>query len=179
VNAASPPSFTTGATTTAYFTLNSSTGSFGVTAVGAPTPALTETGAMPLGLTFSDEGNGSALISGTPTATGTYPITVNAANGVTPNASETVTIIVGSGPTFTSATSTAFVVGSLSSFTITNSGYPAPSIAETGSLPQGVTFKDNGNGTATLAGTPALGTVGMYSINFLAANATGSTRPSP
>ena len=175
VNAASPPSFTTGATTTAYFTLNSSTGSFGVTAVGAPTPALTETGAMPLGLTFSDEGNGSALISGTPTATGTYPITVNAANGVTPNASETVTIIVGSGPTFTSATSTAFVVGSLSSFTITNSGYPAPSIAETGSLPQGVTFKDNGNGTATLAGTPALGTVGMYSINFLAANATGST----
>ena len=32
-------------------------------------------------------------------------------------------------------------------------------LSETGALPSGVTFIDNGNGTATLAGTPAGGAV--------------------
>ena len=35
------------------------------------------------------------------------------------------------------------------------SGYPVASISESGLLPPGVTLKDNGDGTATLAGTPA------------------------
>ena len=36
--------------------------------------------------------------------------------------------------------------------------------------PAGVTFVDNGNGTATLSGTPAAGTGGVYSITITAAN---------
>jgi hypothetical protein len=32
---------------------------------------------------------------------------------------------------------------------------PTPTLTETGELPSGVTFKDNGNGTATLGGTPS------------------------
>jgi Putative Ig domain len=37
-----------------------------------------------------------------------------------------------------------------------------------------VTFKDNGNGTATIAGTPATGTAGTYPITITANNGVGS-----
>lgn len=40
-------------------------------------------------------------------------------------------------------------------------------------LPGGVTFSDNGDGTATLAGTPATGTVGSYPLTITASNASG------
>ena len=43
------------------------------------------------------------------------------------------------------------------SYTVTTTGYPAPTITETGALPAGLTFTDNGNGTATISGTPATG----------------------
>jgi hypothetical protein len=39
-----------------------------------------------------------------------------------------------------------------------------------GMLPLGVTFTDNGNGTATLSGTPALATVSSYTITVTANN---------
>ena len=45
-----------------------------------------------------------------------------------------------------------------------------PSIVHSGALPAGVTFVDNANGTATLAGTPGAGTGGQYPITFTAAN---------
>ena len=47
-------------------------------------------------------------------------------------------------------------------------GYPAPTLTETGLLPAGVSFKDNGNGTATIAGTA---TAGTSTITIAAANA--------
>jgi len=53
-------------------------------------------------------------------------------------------------------------------------GVPTPALTETGALPNGVTFKDNGNGTATIAGTPAAGTAGSYIITITANNGVGS-----
>jgi predicted outer membrane repeat protein len=50
-----------------------------------------------------------------------------------------------------SATATA---GSDFSFTVTTSGSPVPSITEKGKLPKGLKFTNNGNGTATISGTP-------------------------
>ena len=44
----------------------------------------------------------------------------------------------------------------------------------TGTLPSGVTFRDNGNGTATLSGTPASGSGGTYSLTITANNGVGS-----
>jgi CSLREA domain-containing protein len=73
-------------------------------------------------------------------------------------------------PTFTSASSTTFVTGTAGSFSVTTTGFPTPAITRTGTLPSGVTFTDNGNGTATLAGTPAAGTAGTYPLTFTAAN---------
>jgi len=79
---------------------------------------------------------------------------------VSPNATQTLSIVAGQGPAITSAASATFSVGISSSFTVTTSGSPAPSIGWSGTLPQGISLKDNGNGTATISGSPAEGTGG-------------------
>src|SRR5664280_499629 len=169
VTASAAPVITSGAT--AYFTLNSG-GAFAVSTTGAPAPAITEVGALPAGLTFTDLGNGSALLSGTPTATGTTTLTVTAANGLTPNATQTLTVIVGQGPAITSAASATATVGTAFTFTVTTTGYPAPSLGESGALPSGLTFVNNGNGTATISGTPT--TASASTLSLTATNATGT-----
>ncbi len=73
-------------------------------------------------------------------------------------------------PMVTSAPSTTFTDGMQGSFTVTTAGQPSPSIGERGSLPMGVSFVNNGDGTATLSGTPGLGTVGTYPIIINASN---------
>jgi hypothetical protein len=169
VASSAAPVITSGAT--AYFTLNSG-GAFAVSTTGAPTPAITEVGALPAGLTFVDLGNGSALLSGTPTATGTTTLTVTAANGITPNATQSLTVIVGQGPAITSAASATATVGTAFTFTVTTTGYPAPSLGESGALPAGLIFTDNGNGTATISGTPTA--AGASTLSLIATNATGT-----
>ncbi len=146
-------------------------GSFNVTATGSPLPTITKTGTLPSGVTFTDNGNGTATLAGTPGpgTAGTYPITIDAANGVLPNASQNFTLSVDSGaPIITSADNATFNVGSNGTFTVTASGVPPPTLTESGGLPSGVTFTDNGNGTATLAGSAM--TRGSYPITIMAAN---------
>ena len=53
---------------------------------------------------------------------------------------------------------------------MSTSGSPTPSLTESGTLPSGVSFTDNGNGTATIAGTPANGTQGSYPLTITASN---------
>ncbi len=48
---------------------------------------------------------------------------------------------------------------------------PAPSIAESGALPAGVSFKPS---TGVLSGTPQAGTGGSYAVTFTASNGVGS-----
>ena len=74
-------------------------------------------------------------------------------------------------PAITSPSSTTFTVGSPGTFTVTTTGFTPPAtLTETGALLTGVTFVDNGNGTATLAGTPGAGTAGTYPLTITAAN---------
>ena len=56
---------------------------------------------------------------------------------------------------------------------MTGTGFPTPSLTMVGSLPAGVAFTDNGNGTATLAGTPGIGTSGTYPLTETAHNGVG------
>ena len=171
-----PPTITSGGT--AYFTLNQS-GAFAVTTTGAPIASIIEVGALPAGLTMVDEGNGEALISGTPTATGTASLAVTATNGQAPDATQPLSIIVGSAPAVTSSASTTFVAGGPDTFTVATSGYPTPSLGETGTLPAGITWTDNGDGTATLAGTPdAVTSPATYPITIQATDGTGSVTQS-
>jgi len=169
-----PPTITSASSTT--FTAGVA-GTFSVTTTGFPTPALSETGSLPAGVTFVDNGNGTATLSGTTSTTGNFPITITANNGISPNGTQKFTLTVAQAPTITSANNTTFTVGSAGTFTVTTSGFPAPSLAESGSLPSGVTFTDNGNGTATLAGTPAANTGKIYSISITAQNSAGNAPP--
>ncbi|MGH9028949.1 MAG: Ig domain-containing protein, partial [Acidimicrobiales bacterium] len=150
-------------------------GSFVVCALGYPFATITEKGPLPKGLTFSDEGFGTAKVEGTPAAgsTGTYELTLTAANGVA-SVVQSLTVIVGQGPGFTSGDSATMTVGKSSSVTVTTSGYPAPSIAESGSLPKGVSFHTNHNGTAAILGTPSEGTAGNYEFTLTAQNGFGN-----
>jgi hypothetical protein len=155
-------------------------GTFTVTTTGFPTPALSDGGArLPSGVTFVDNGNGTATLSGTPAAGtgGTYSFTITASNGVATNATQAFTLTVDQGPTITSAASTTFTVGHSGSFTVTTTSFPnghEVTISDGGAaLPGGLTFTDNGNGTATLAGTPAAGTGGVYRFTIVASNGVG------
>jgi hypothetical protein len=56
--------------------------SVGFSATGYPTPTLSESGALPGGVTFAVNTNGMATLSGTATTSGIYPITITAWNGV-------------------------------------------------------------------------------------------------
>jgi hypothetical protein len=151
-------------------------GSFTVTTTGSPTPTLTETGALPSGVTFVNNGNGTATLSGTPVAGsgGTYVLTLTATNGVGSPANQSFTLKVNQAPAITSANNTTFTAGTAGSFTVTTTGSPTPTLTETGALPSGVTFVNNGNGTATLSGMPAAGSGGTYVFTITAGNGVGT-----
>src|SRR5262249_30638788 len=104
-------------------------------------------------------------------------LTITASNGGAPtNQSFTLTVgpIAGGAPTITSANTTKFVVTLPNTFTITTTGTPTPAITQTGPLPLGVSFVDNGNGTATIGGNAAAGTAGRYPVTITASNTAGS-----
>jgi hypothetical protein len=151
-------------------------GTFTVTTTGFPAPALAESGPLPTGVSFTDNGNGTATLAGTPGSgtEGSYPITITASNGVSPAGTQSFHLVVGDQPAITSATSTTFATGQAGTFTVTTTGVPTPALSESGPLPSGVTFTDNGNGTATLAGTPGAGTGGSYPITITASNGVGT-----
>lgn len=75
-------------------------------------------------------------------------------------------------PGFTSSDNTTFMTDNGNLFTIMAEGSPAvTSISLSGdALPAGVTFNDNGDGTATLTGMPEITTAGNYSLVFTASN---------
>ena len=151
-------------------------GTFQVTTTGSPVPTLTETGTLPKGVTFKNNANGTATLAGTPAATagGTYPLTITAANGVGTPATQPFTLTVDQAPSITSVATLGLTIGKAGTFKVATKGFPTSTIAETGSLPSGVTFVDNHNGTATLAGTPAAGTAGTYPLTITATNGIGT-----
>jgi hypothetical protein len=70
-------------------------GSFTVTATGFPIAALSESGALPTGVTFTDNHDNTATLASTTAATaGTTMITITANNGVNPNATQTFTLTI-------------------------------------------------------------------------------------
>ena len=167
-----PSSITSGDSTT--FTVGAA-GTFTVTTAGNPTASVSETGALPGGVTLTDNGDGTATLGGTPAAGtgGVYPIAITASNGVGVPATQSFTLTVDEAAAVTSADSTTFTVGSAGTFTVTTSGHPTGALSESGGLPSGVSFVDNGDGTAQISGTPGAGTGGSYPITITADNGVG------
>ena len=85
-----PPSISSGNNTTFLVGV---VGSFTVTATGSPSPALSENGSLPNGVTFNTV---TQVLSGTPAAgsNGTYNITFTASNGAGANAVQNFTLTV-------------------------------------------------------------------------------------
>ena len=169
-----PPSFTSAATITfpqgfeALFT---------ITTTGSPIPRITESGKLPGGIKFVDNGDGTATLSGRPGnglgQAGDYFVTLTASNGVSPAATQNFKVTISRPPAITSVNNATFVVGTSKIFTVaTRNSVPKSTLSYTGTLPAGVSFVPNNNGTATLSGTAAAGSVGIYPITITAVNGT-------
>ncbi len=176
--------------TTAGFVTNSE-GSFTVVTTGTPPASLSISGSLPNGLSFHDNGNGTAEIYGTPTGQTSDDVMITATNSAG-STSQNLTVVASAtgGPTVTvSGTNvteqvldpvsgldqytSSFIAGQAGpSVTITSSATSAP-LSETGTLPTGVTFTDNGNGTATVTGTPAMDAGGYYFIQVTSTPTSG------
>jgi hypothetical protein len=158
----------------------------------SPTSTLVGQAVTPLTATGSDFVTGSTLRfngldhAGTVTNNGTT-ITANiaaselATGGTVPvlvanpspggGSSNSLNFTIGNPAAITSAASATFTIGAAGSFRVTTTGSPTPSLSVVGSLPSGLTFADNHDGTGTLAGIAAAGTaIGSYGITFFADN---------
>jgi len=162
-----PPAFVSAALATAT---QGSAFTFTITATGAPTAVLSKTGTLPSGVTFTNHGDGTATLAGTPGATGNFAFSLTADNGDSPAVTQSFVLSVVQTPAFVSVDHATFTVGAAGSFTFNTSAFPAATVSEVGALPTGVTFTNNGDGTATLAGTPGTGTAGDFALAMTAAN---------
>src|SRR5262249_50176904 len=72
-------------------------------------------------------------------------------------------------PAITSAGGATFTVGTTGTFAVTATGFPAPTIAASGALPEGVAFN---SATGVLSGMPT--TSGTFPITFIAHNGSGT-----
>lgn len=152
-----PPTITS-ANTTSFTAGVGST--FTVTTTGKPTNVITRTGTWPAGVSFTDNGDNTATIGGTPAAgtlPGPYPAVITATNGISPNAVQNFTLRV--------LCSSATVAGTIPPLTVNSAMAPA-TFTQTGGtgtirwtatgLPPGTSIgTSNGQvtGTPTATGT--------------------------
>ncbi|HEY3941295.1 MAG TPA: sigma-70 family RNA polymerase sigma factor [Acidimicrobiales bacterium] len=167
----SPPKFTS--TGTVSFATGQP-GTFTVRVSGSPTPALSEAGALPAGIVFTDQHNGTAVLGGTPGAgtAGTYSLSISA-TAAGRAVTQTLTLTVVSPPAITANPTAPFYSGEAGSFAIAATGSPAPSLALTGPLPPGLSFSDQGGGSAVIAGTPSASVAGSFPVTVVATNGVG------
>ncbi len=160
INPATIPSGTTGVAYSQTFTQSG--------ALGAVTFALT--GTLPTGLSFTA---GTATLAGTPTQTGSFPITVTATEANNCTGARNYTLVVNNAgcPTITVNPSTlpAGTTGVPYSQTFTQTGGAgAVTFNLTGTLPTGLSFAG-----ATLSGTPTQ--AGSFPITVTATDAGNCT----
>jgi hypothetical protein len=146
----------------------------------SPLPKVTATG-LPKGVKVVTNGNGTATIYGTPAATqaGPYSATLTASikvSGAMVQSTEPFTLTVDQPPLkYTSAKTATATAGSPFSANVQVLSYPPAALSITaGTLPTGLTFTDNGNGTGTIAGTAdAVTGGGKYKLTISANNGYG------
>jgi len=146
------------------------TGTFQVTANGYPAATFTESGTLPIGVTFNSS---TGVLTGTPlvNTAGIYTLQFTPTNSAGTGLMQTFTLIVDQPPAITSGNTATFTEGTFASFNVTATGFPTPTFSETGALPNGVIFNDT---TGVLSGTPAAGTASSYMITIFAMNGVDS-----
>lgn len=153
--------------------------SFQATASGTPTPTISRKGPRPpSSISFSAVPNsGIGTLSGTPVVGngGVYSFKFRASNGDPPARQQNFTLTIKDPPRFTSVNFLTCASNQPCSITLTTAGYPIPNpiTLSAGTLPAGMTLVNNGNGTATLSGTPT-SAVGAVPLQFTATSTSGS-----
>jgi hypothetical protein len=154
------PSFTSGASTTVQA---GSSLSYQVSTDASPTASVTAIGALPQGVTFTQEGGGAAQISGTPAlnTAGTYYLTLTASNGISPNATQYFTLVVTPPPPQVSgfSPSSGPSVGG-TTITITGSYLDGTTGVSFGTTPA-ASFAQVGSNEVTAVSPAGSGTVGV------------------
>jgi CSLREA domain-containing protein len=123
-------------------------------------------GALPPGLTLNAD---SGVISGTPSAAGTYNVTVTASDSDGASNADAVQFVVsaalGIAPAITSGAPPNGVVGSPYNFTVTANGTAPIAFSGLGTLPAGLAIDAN---SGVISGTPI--TPGNYNVIIRASN---------
>lgn len=131
---------------------------------------------------FTDHGNGTATISGTPrnADVGNHSVTIRVSDTKV-NVDQVFTIAVANSndaPTFTSTAITSINEDAVYTYNITTEDLDAGSsvsISATTTLPSWLTLTDNGNKTATLTGTPHNADVGTVNVTLRVTDNTSAT----
>ncbi len=146
---------------------------FGISATDADAtiPTLSATN-VPLGATFTDNGDGTGGLDWTPnfTQSGTYVVTFFASDGIVSD-SEIVTISVSEAgnqaPVIALIGAKSVTEGAALNFvvSVTDADGTIPPLT-TSALPAGASFIDNGDGTGAFSWNPTFVQAGVYSVTF-------------
>jgi len=129
---------------------------------------------LPNGATFFDNQDGTANLTWTPTFAdvGAYPVSVTAtdSNGQADTKSFTITVTAPNrAPEINAIGNQAINEGAPLTVNISATDPDGGALILTAAnLPNGATFTDNGDGTATLTWTPGAGTAGVYTVSVTA-----------
>ena len=126
--------------------------------ISATVPLTFSYNGLPPGISGNASDDYDAYLSGTPTAAGSYPVTITATSPAGVSTSQVVTLVISSAPpAVTSAAGVPGNVGSSLSYTLTSASTISAYAAS--GLPPGLTFNAS---TGTIAGTPT--TTGTYAV---------------
>ncbi|WP_403022401.1 beta strand repeat-containing protein [Salinibacterium sp. GXW1014] len=149
---------------------------FAVTTSAAPTATITVSGELPAWISVTPDGAGGATITATPPAGsgGTYTVDLGASNGFGSDALQRFVLTVAEAPAIPATASHTFLAGAAGSVTVaTTAGFPIPALTVVGTLPDGVSFTDHGDGTGSVSGTPTAAAAGVTSLTVRADNGVG------
>ncbi|QKG80590.1 T9SS-dependent choice-of-anchor J family protein [Tenuifilum thalassicum] len=122
-------------------------------------------------LEFTDNGDNTASLKGTPTSSGSFNVVISATDGVVSSIQQFTIHVKESNytPTFTSSPVLKDKVGVLYSYSITVTDSDNDKLyISANSLPSWLSLTDNGDGTALLEGTPS--EAGTYSVVLVASD---------
>jgi hypothetical protein len=130
----------------------------------APYAWSVSAGSLPPGISLGADG----VLSGTPTATGTYSFTIQVTDANGKSATQAASITVAAGVTTTFAAPPAATLGSAYSDTLTATGGTTPYAwsVNAGTLPPGITLSAGG----VLSGTPTATGSFTFTVNVIDAN---------
>jgi hypothetical protein len=125
-------------------------------------------GQLPADVTFTDDGDGTAALAGTPGhgAAGQYPLTFTA-RSTAGDATQAFTLTVTRAPQLARIPDTTGTVNTALNIPLTAVGYPVPALTKSSPLPARLHLFDHHDGTSAISGTLVPGS-GRYPITLFA-----------